>query len=234
MLCPNSQTHQIRKVVSQPYMNTVHGLMFNIVFICDECGWKTKKIYVLRAEEFYGGDKNNSDDSIPASVEAALCHANFISTLVEKDYIHAAKEGREENYEFMPVFQPALNHNGTRAPDLITVILQDFTNKDVLFAATMDKLALQKTLDTMHIHLYSRTTKNIRRKGETSGDELSVMDIFVNCNQDCLLVQVERLGENGGACHTKNKQNQSRSSCFYRVVGKIVGKTTKHVLSFLE
>jgi phosphoribosyl-AMP cyclohydrolase len=234
MRCPNDQTHQIRKLASPPYLNTMHGLMFDVTFTCDTCYWKKKKIYTLRAEEFYARDEQSAEKTIPPSIEAGLCHANFISTLVERDCASVIKEEREENCEFMPVFQPALNHDGTRAPDLITAVLQDFANKNVLFAATMDEWALQKTLATGRVHLYSRTTKNVRRKGETSGDELSVMDIYVNCNQDCLLIQVERLGKNGGCCHTKNKQGQNRSACFYRVVGKIVGKTTNYVLSFLK
>jgi len=136
----------------------------------------------------------------------------------------------EETKKFKPQFHPSLNYDGTHAPDLITVILQDNPNGAVLYAATMDKKALDLTLKTMRVHLYSRSAKKMRRKGQTSGNELAVIDIYVNCNQDCLLIKVKRLDKNGGACHTKNEIGQNRPSCFYRVIGKIVGKTTEYVL----
>ncbi|OGF26464.1 hypothetical protein A2477_03290 [Candidatus Falkowbacteria bacterium RIFOXYC2_FULL_47_12] len=212
--------------------------MFSITFICDSCGWKEKKIYTLRVEEFYTEDEKNASCTVPASVETELCHANFISALVEKGHIGAAKEELEESSEFTPIFQPALNHDGTRAPDLITVILQDNPHSAVLYAATMDDKALALTLKTMRVHLYSRSAKKMRRKGATSGDELAIMDILTNCNQDCLLIKVKRLGQDGGCCHTRINPNDPhaphRATCFYRVVGRTVGKTTKYVLSFLE
>lgn len=142
-----------------------------------------------------------------------------------------------ETKKFLPQFRPALNHDGTRAPNLITVVLQDNPNGAVLYAAAMDKPALALTLKTMRVHLYSRTAKSVRRKGETSGDELAVIDVLVNCNQDCLLIKVRKQGKNGGCCHTQvqpeNPQSPHRPTCFYRIVSRIVGKKTEYFLSFL-
>jgi len=138
----------------------------------------------------------------------------------------------KETKEFKPKFRPALHYDGTLAPDLITVVLQENPKGNVLYAATMNAEALALTLKTMRVHLYSREAKKVRRKGATSGNELAVMDICINCNEDCLLIKVNQLG--GGVCHTKNEQGQNHSTCFYRVVGKIIGKTTEYVLSFLE
>ena len=143
----------------------------------------------------------------------------------------------EETNQFTPHFRPALNHDGTHAPNFITVVLQDAPNGAVLYAATMDKQALALTLETRRVHLYSRTTKSVRRKGATSGDELAVIDVLVNCNQDCLLIKVRKQGKNGGCCHTRvqpeNPQSPRRPTCFYRIVSRIVGKTTEYFLSFL-
>jgi len=47
------------------------------------------------------------------------------------------------------------------------------------------------------------------RKGETSGQVQTVVELRVDCDQDALLARVE-VGGDGGACHT------GRRSCFYR------------------
>jgi phosphoribosyl-AMP cyclohydrolase len=45
-------------------------------------------------------------------------------------------------------------------------------------------------------------------KGESSGNVQLVKNIFIDCDNDTILLQVEQLG--GAACHTGHK------SCFYR------------------
>jgi phosphoribosyl-AMP cyclohydrolase len=152
-------------------------------------------------------------------------------------YLKEQKMKLEETKNFLPQFRPALNHDETRAPNLITTILQDNPNGSVLYAATMDERALELTLETMRVHLYSRTAKTVRRKGATSGDELAVIDMLTNCNQDSLLLEVRRLGEDGGCCHTRTNPNDPQSphrpTCFYRVIGRTVGRTREYTLSFL-
>ncbi len=139
-----------------------------------------------------------------------------------------------ETKKFSPVFHPALNYDKTKTPNLITVVLQNFSTREVLYGATMNQEALEKTLDTRRVYLYSRSAKKVRLKGATSGDFLQVMNILTNCNQDCLLMQVKPLGENGGVCHTKNKDSKHRTTCFYRIMGCIVGKTTEYSFTHLE
>ncbi len=45
-------------------------------------------------------------------------------------------------------------------------------------------------------------------KGESSGNVQLIKNIFIDCDNDTILLQVEQLG--GAACHTGHK------SCFYR------------------
>jgi phosphoribosyl-AMP cyclohydrolase len=50
-------------------------------------------------------------------------------------------------------------------------------------------------------------------KGETSGNRLKVLDILVDCDEDTLLLKVQRLGD-GNVCHTGQR------SCFYRTLAE--------------
>ena len=71
--------------------------------------------------------------------------------------------------------------------------------------------ALRLTLETGLAHFWSRSRRSLWKKGETSGELLSVKAVLTDCDQDVLQVKVEMLGQ-GAACHT------GRKSCFYRRV----------------
>ena len=90
---------------------------------------------------------------------------------------------------------------------LIPVVLQDYKSNEVLMVAYMNNVSLKKTVETKKCHYYSRSRKKLWLKGETSGHIQKVKSIFIDCDQDCLLIKIEQLG---GACHTGYK------SCFYR------------------
>jgi len=90
---------------------------------------------------------------------------------------------------------------------LIPVVVQDFYNKDVLMVAYANKEAVAKTLETGYAHYYSRSRKQLWKKGETSGHIQKIKQIFYDCDSDTLLIKVE---QKGAACHTNHR------SCFYR------------------
>lgn len=140
----------------------------------------------------------------------------------------------EDTHDFRPQLCRAFNRDGTPAPDLIPVVLQDFPGPAVLYVASMSRRALCLTLQTRRIHVYSRSAKKVRRKGATSGDELEMVAVYVNCNQDSLLIRVRRLGSDGGACHTRRPDGPHRPSCFYRILQCTVGRRIKRYLTFLE
>ena len=90
---------------------------------------------------------------------------------------------------------------------LLPVIVQDKDSKAVLMMAFMDKEALTLTLQTKQAHYFSRTKQRIWKKGESSGNFQNIEDIFIDCDNDTLLITIEQVG--GIACHT------GRKSCFF-------------------
>lgn len=93
---------------------------------------------------------------------------------------------------------------------LIPAITQDAETGEVLMLAYMNREAWQKTLETKKAHYWSRTRKKLWLKGETSGHLQLVKHIYVDCDNDTILLKVEQVG--GVACHTGHR------SCFYREV----------------
>jgi len=100
--------------------------------------------------------------------------------------------------------------NFTKGNGLIPVIAQDFETKEVLMLAYMNQQAWEATLKTGKATYWSRSRNVLWLKGETSGHFQLVKDIFIDCDDDTILLYVQQLG--GAACHTGYK------SCFYRQV----------------
>ncbi|MBP8933484.1 MAG: bifunctional phosphoribosyl-AMP cyclohydrolase/phosphoribosyl-ATP diphosphatase HisIE [Candidatus Atribacteria bacterium] len=92
---------------------------------------------------------------------------------------------------------------------LIPAIIQEEKSGKVLMMAYMNSEALEKTITTGKTWFYSRKRKTLWNKGETSGHYQLVKAIYLDCDQDTLLITVE---QKGVACHT------GRYSCFHRQV----------------
>jgi len=92
---------------------------------------------------------------------------------------------------------------------LIPAVVQDRNTGEVLMVAWMNPEAVEKTRQTGQAHFWSRSRKKLWRKGETSGNVLSVHEIRLDCDADTLLLLVTPAGP---ACHTGQR------SCFYRVL----------------
>jgi phosphoribosyl-AMP cyclohydrolase len=107
---------------------------------------------------------------------------------------------------------PRFDDNG-----LIAAIAADADNGEVLMLAWMNAEALRLTLDTGQAHYFSRSRQSLWKKGETSGQIQTIVEVRVDCDQDAVLLKV-RVGGDGGACHVGFR------SCFYRLVegGKLV------------
>ncbi len=103
---------------------------------------------------------------------------------------------------------------------LVPVVVQDYETGEVLMVAFMNEEAWQKTLETGLAHYYSRTRNTLWQKGSSSGHVQRVKEIYVDCDNDTVLLKVEQVG--GAACHTGYR------SCFYRKLEngqlKVVGK----------
>lgn len=98
---------------------------------------------------------------------------------------------------------------------LLPAIAQDAASGQILMLGYVNKEALEITIKTRLATFYSTSRKEIWTKGLTTGDQLKVLNIFTDCDQDAIIYQVEMMGK--GACHTKNKDQKTRKSCFYRV-----------------
>jgi len=99
---------------------------------------------------------------------------------------------------------------------VIPVVIQEAATKDILIVAYTNKDALAYTQKHGIVALWSTSRQSLWIKGETSGDQLKLLEIRVNCEQNSLLYLVEKLGK--GACHTKDRSGNYRNTCFYRSV----------------
>lgn len=90
---------------------------------------------------------------------------------------------------------------------LVTAVVQDANTKQVLMVAYLNEEAWQKTNATGQTWFWSRSRQELWHKGETSGNTQVVQSIAVDCDEDCILINVIPAGP---ACHT------GHTSCFYR------------------
>ena len=97
------------------------------------------------------------------------------------------------------------------AQGLVTAIVADAATGEILRVAHMNAEALAKTVETRQAWFWSRSRRQLWRKGETSGNALEVVELRVDCDQDAVLLKV-KIGGDGVACHTGSR------SCFYRSV----------------
>ncbi len=95
------------------------------------------------------------------------------------------------------------------AAGLVTAIVVDADTSALLMVAHMNSEAIALTQATGQAHFWSRSRSALWRKGETSGNGLTLVEMRVDCDQDALLLRVAPAGP---ACHT------GRRSCFYRRV----------------
>ena len=91
---------------------------------------------------------------------------------------------------------------------LVPAVVQDEQSGQVLLVAFMNEEALRLTRETGYTHFFSRSRQSIWRKGEQSGNVQEVRSIYVNCEENSLLIKVVQHG--AGACHTGHR------SCYYR------------------
>ena len=120
----------------------------------------------------------------------------------KRDNIKEIEEGK--------FLEPKFDENG-----LIPVITTDFQNGGILMHGYMNDEALRKTIETKEAHYWSRSRKEIWRKGQVSGFIQIVKEIRIDDDQDSIWLSVD-IG-NGASCHVGYR------SCFYRSVplGKI-------------
>lgn len=92
---------------------------------------------------------------------------------------------------------------------LVPAIAQDAETGKILMLAYMNRESLQITLEERKMCYWSRSRKELWRKGATSGNTQDVKEILIDCDSDALVFKIT---QKGGACHT------GYESCFFRKV----------------
>lgn len=92
---------------------------------------------------------------------------------------------------------------------LVPCVVQDIENGQVLMLGYMNEESLQETLRSGLATYWSRSRQELWKKGETSGHYQHVKEIFVDCDEDTILLKVV---QDGAACHTGHR------TCFYRTL----------------
>ncbi len=96
---------------------------------------------------------------------------------------------------------------------LVPAIAQDWVSGRVLMQAWVNREALSLAAQENRAIYWSRSRQKLWRKGEDSGHLQILHDLYLDCDQDCIIYKVEQLG--GIACHT------GRESCYFL---KLVGE----------
>ena len=92
---------------------------------------------------------------------------------------------------------------------LIPAIAQDYLTNEVLMLAFMNKEALKLSLQSGYAHYFSRTKNRLWKKGEQSGHTQEIIECYLDCDKDTLLLKVK---QEGVACHTGNQ------TCFFNQI----------------
>lgn len=108
-----------------------------------------------------------------------------------------------------------LAHVRYDADGLVPAIVQDRATGQILMMAWMTAETLRLTLAEGRTVFWSRSRREVWRKGETSGDVQHVRGAYYDCDGDVLLFVVDQQGT--GACHTGER------SCFFRAFGPAEG-----------
>jgi phosphoribosyl-AMP cyclohydrolase len=131
--------------------------------------------------------------------------------------VFASPSKDKAELETGPAFTPRFDEKG-----LVTAIVTDARDGELLMVAHMNAEALALTIETGVAHYYSRSRNRLWKKGESSGNVQTVEEIRTDCDQDAVWLKV-RVAGHDATCHT------GRRSCFYRTVGIENGKATATV-----
>ena len=94
--------------------------------------------------------------------------------------------------------------------ELIPAIVQDYKTNQVLMLAYVNEESYKYMLENKQTSFYSRSRKELWHKGETSGNIQEIKGMYLDCDNDTLLIYVKQEGK--GACHTGNY------SCFFKEI----------------
>lgn len=90
---------------------------------------------------------------------------------------------------------------------LIPAIVQDADTGEVLMLGYMNEASLRRTFKSGEVWFYSRSRQELWHKGETSGNKIKILSVWLDCDSDTILVKAKPTGP---VCHTGNK------TCFFQ------------------
>ncbi|PID56520.1 phosphoribosyl-AMP cyclohydrolase [candidate division KSB3 bacterium] len=97
--------------------------------------------------------------------------------------------------------------------EVVPTAVQNIDTREVILVAYVNDQALQATIETRIATFWSTSRNELWVKGKSSGETFTVLEIYVNCEQNSLLYVVRP--ERGGICHTRNRKGEPRN-CYYR------------------
>ncbi len=89
--------------------------------------------------------------------------------------------------------------NFSKLNGLVPAVVQDAETRQVLMVGFMNREAVERTIREKRAIFWSRTKQRLWKKGETSGNELTVESLQLDCDGDALLVHAR---SSGPVCHT--------------------------------
>ncbi len=96
----------------------------------------------------------------------------------------------------------------TKSNGLVTAIAQDAESGEILMVANMNEESLARSIELGEAVYWSRSRQKLWHKGEESGNQQKIREMYLDCDGDAILLKVEQIG--GAACHT------GKRSCFFR------------------
>jgi phosphoribosyl-ATP pyrophosphohydrolase/phosphoribosyl-AMP cyclohydrolase len=94
-----------------------------------------------------------------------------------------------------------MNIDFSKGNGLVPAVVQHVRTKRVLMLGYLNEEAYQQTTQSGRVTFYSRSKDRLWTKGETSGNYLHLVDMYLDCDQDTLLILAE---PQGPVCHTGN------------------------------
>ena len=101
---------------------------------------------------------------------------------------------------------------------LVAAIVQDASSGRILMLGWMNDEALARTTASGRVHFWSRSRQTLWKKGETSGNELHLRSLTLDCDGDALLVRADPTGP---TCHT------GAVSCFFDTLAEDPANPTR-------
>lgn len=102
-----------------------------------------------------------------------------------------------------------MNIKGFKKTKLLPAIVQELQTNEILMQGYMNNESFKKTLQTRKAWFWSRSRKKLWMKGMASGNELEVKEIYLDCDEDAILLKVKMVGDT--TCHLGTK------SCFKQI-----------------